>query len=384
MGVGAAHYNMPETGARPDIGLLPAWSVVYLLSIDKRAKDVMLGTADLAGSWSIHFRDKKTDRPISLLDYPYMTMFGNPGDTFNPVTQKFEAFPACATGASCANPNLNDNAHQPSLAYLPYLVTGDSYYLEELQFWGMLDVFSSNPGYRSNIKGLLSSEQVRGQAWSLRTVSEAAYIIPNQDPLKAHFETILSNNLDWYNDTYTNNASSNRLGILENGYAVIYNNGTGIALWQDDFFTSAVGHASDLGFTKADALLAWKAKYPIARMVESGVCWIGAAPYYMIVRDSATSPIYTTMKQTYQANNTAAINAMACGGAEMASALQLKVGEMPGYSSSATGYPSNMQPALAYSAKVGGKSGTDAWALFMTRSVKPDYSSEPQFAIVPR
>ena len=32
---------------------------MYLLSMDKRAKDVMLGTADLAGSWSSHFRDKR-------------------------------------------------------------------------------------------------------------------------------------------------------------------------------------------------------------------------------------------------------------------------------------------------------------------------------------
>lgn len=384
MGLGAAHFNMPETGARPDIGLLPAWSVRYLLSMDKRAKDVMLGTADLSGSWSSHYRDKTTDRPVSLMDYPYMTLWGNATDTFNPATQKFEAFPTCATGADCGTPNNADTSHQPNLAYLPYLVTGDYYYLEELQFWAMWNVFSSNPGYRSNIKGLLSRDQVRGQAWSLRTLSEAAFISPSQDPLKAHFESFLSNNLDWYNSTYTNNAEANRLGILENGYAYSYNNGTAIAPWQDDFFTSAVGHTSDLGFSKADALLVWKSKYPIARMVESGACWIGAAPYYMIVKDSATSPVYSTMKQTYQANNAAAISSMACGSAEMATALGLRVGEMTGYAYAATGYPSNMQPALAYSPKAGGKSGADAWTLFIARPIKPDYSEEPQFAIVPR
>jgi hypothetical protein len=383
MGLGAAYRNMSETGARADIGLLPTWSVVYLLSMDKRAKDVMLGTADLSGTWSSHYRDKKTDRPVSLMDYPYMTLMGNTSDTFNPATQKLEAFPNCAAGADCSTPNIADTSHQPNLAYLPYLVTGDYYYLEELQFWAMWDVFSSHPGYRSNIKGLLSPDQVRGQAWSLRTLSEAAAISPTQDPLKAHFESFLSNNLDWYNSTYTNNAAANRLGIIENGYAYSYNNGRAIAPWQDDFFTSAVGHASDLGFSKADALLVWKVKYPIARMVESGVCWIGAAPYYMTVKDIATGPVYATMSQTYQVNNTAAINAMACGSAEMA-ALGLRVGEMTGYGYGATGYPSDMQPALAYGAKVGGKSGIDAWALFNARAVKPDYGVEPQFAIVPR
>jgi hypothetical protein len=57
---------------------------------------------------------------------------------------------------------------------------------------------------------------------------------------------------------------------------------------------------------------------------------------------------------------------------------------MTGYSSVPTGYPSNMQPALAYAADAMGTSGKTAWAVFMNRSVKPDYSSAPQFAIVPR
>jgi hypothetical protein len=380
MGVGFTYGNMFETGARPDIGLLPAWSVVYLLSMDKRAKDVMLGTADLAGTWSVHYRDKITDRPVSLIDYPYMTLKGNIGDTRNPATQKLEAFPACAVGADCSSPYSNDNSHQPSLAFLPYVVTGD-YYLEELQFWAMQDVFASNPEYRSNIKGLVISDQVRGQAWSLRTLGEAAFITPSQDPLKTHFESFLSNNLDWYNTNYTTSATANALGIIN---AAGYADGTAIAPWQDDFFTSAVGRASELGFTKADALLAWKAKYPIGRMVDPGTCWILAAPYYMVVKDTATSPVYANMAQTYRANSTAAVNAMACGSAEMATALGLRIGEMTGYASSPTGYPSDMQPALAYAAKVGGKSGADAWSLFMARAIKPDYSVDPQFSIVPR
>jgi hypothetical protein len=43
-----------------------------------------------------------------------------------------------------------------------------------------------------------------------------------------------------------------------------------------------------------------------------------------------------------------------------------------------------MQPALAYGADALGDAGKKAWAQFMARSVKPDYSTGPQFAIVPR
>jgi hypothetical protein len=384
MAVGLANPYMPSTGGRDDIGLLPGWAASYLLSMDKRAKDVTLGTADLAGSWSSHYRDKNTGRPISLLSYPYMTMLGHPGDTYNPVTKKTEAFPACASGASCATPNTHDVPHQPNLVYLPYLVTGDHYYLEELQFWAMYDVFSSNPGYRENVKGLLSPEQVRGQAWGLRTLSEAAYVTPDADPLKADFNAVLESNLDWYNASYTNNPAANKLGVIINGYSIVYNNSTGLAPWQDDFFTSAVGHAAELGFAKAKSLLSWKIKFPVDRMVAPGVCWIDGAIYTLTVRDSETSPIYSTMAEAYKASHAADFTSLACNSSAMATSLGLKVGQMTGYADGNQGYPSNMQPALAYGADVGGVSGKSAWDLFMSRAVKPDYSSAPEFAIVPR
>ena len=384
MGTGAAAPGMPATGGRPDIGLLPAWTAMYVLSSDARAKRVMLGTADLAGSYSAHYRDTRTGLPVSLLDYPYMTILGTPGDTLNPATGKREAFPPCAAAGACATPNQHDVAHQPSLAYLPYLLSGDYYSLEELQFWAMYDVFASNPGYRQNRKGLLAPEQVRGQAWGLRTLAHAAYITPDSHPLKQHFLQILDSNLDWYNATYSSNPQANRLGAIVNGYALGYNEGTGLAPWMDDFFTSAVGHVLELGFTKAQPLLAWKAKFPVERMVGTGVCWIKGSIYAMKVRDSATSPFYDTMAQAYSANHTAEFLALPCGGAEMAASLGLAVGEMTGYARSVIGFPSNMQPALAYAAGAAGDNGRAAWERFMARPVKPDYGLGPQFAIVPR
>jgi hypothetical protein len=384
MAVGLANPYMPSTGGRDDIGLLPGWAAQYLLTMDKRAKEVTLGTAELAGSWSSHYRDKNTDRPVSLLDFPYMTIAGRAGDTYNPVTKKSEAFPLCAAFVdSCKSPNTHDISHQPAFAYLPYLVTGDYYHLEELQFWATFDVFNSNPGYRQNVKGLLSPEQVRGQAWALRTLAEAAYITPDSDRLKGHFNQILSDNLDWFNQTYTDNPAANALGIIVNGYSLVYNDERGIAPWMDDFFTSAVGHTAELGYPKAASLLAWKAKFPISRMTGAGACWITGAIYSLNVRDSKTSPYYTTIAQAFAGTETAAFRALPCAGQEMATALGLKVGEMTGYSDGTAGYPSNMQPALAYSAGAA-PGGQEAWARFMGRSVKPNYGTSPQFAIVPR
>ncbi|MBY0238453.1 MAG: hypothetical protein K2X55_03970, partial [Burkholderiaceae bacterium] len=194
---GIAEPYMMTTGGRIDLGLLPRWNAMYLLSMDPRLKTVALGMSEQAGSWSAHYRNKISGRPVTLAEYPYMTRLGNPNDTYNPATKLKEVFPDCPT-TKCTSPLAADTSHQPAFAYLPYVVTGDYYHLEELQFWANFSTFSSNPGYRDAGKGLFKSDQVRGQGWSLRTLAQAAYITPDADPQKANFNTILNHNIDWY------------------------------------------------------------------------------------------------------------------------------------------------------------------------------------------
>ncbi|MEW6760342.1 MAG: hypothetical protein AB1437_05920 [Pseudomonadota bacterium] len=383
MGVGMAMRAMPTTGGRADIGLLPAWAAMYLLGMDPRAREMTLGTADLAGSWSMHYRDRRTGLPVSLLDYPYMTAIGA-AESFNPATGKREKFPECAQKSACVTPNKHDISHQPAFAYLPYLLTGEHFYLEELQFWAMYNVFASNPDYREHGKGLLKPEQVRGQAWSMRTLGEAAYITPDEHPLKRHFLQILDHNLDWYNSNYTHNRNANALGVIVNGYAVVYKDKRGLAPWQDDFFTAAIGHVAELGFDKARELLRWKADFPVQRMTGNGACWLNGAMYSMMVRDNASAPYYTSIGQAFRASMPEETLGLPCDSPQMAAALKVKPGQMTGYSDSEAGYPSNMQPALAYAVDALGEPGRKAWRQFMARSVKPDYGLGPQFAIVPR
>lgn len=382
MSVGLAEPYMPATGGRPDIGLLPGWSAAYLLSMDNRVRVPMMATADLAGSWSMHYRNQATDRPISLQEYPYMTILGTPGDTYNPVTKKREAFPTC--GGVCTNPSAADYAHTPAFSYLPYLLTGDYYHLEEMQFWALWDIFQTNPGYRSNIQGLIVNANVRVQAWALRNIAEAAYITPDNDYLKAEFERLLNNNLDYYNANYTNNPAANSFGAITGNGAIVYNNNRGVAPWMDDFFTSAIGRARELGYVKAAPLLNWKAKFTANRMLAPGYCWILGAIYSLNIRDSATSAFYTNFAQAYEASRPATVAGLTCNSPEMAKALGLKVGEMTGYSSVYLGFPSNMQPALAYAADSDYADSIAAWNQFMLRTVKPDYSMYPEFAILPR
>lgn len=412
MGNGVVTPHFPGTGGRADIGPLPAWHALYVLSQDPRMKEITLNVGDLAGSFSVHYRDKKTDLPVSLNDYPSMTLVGTRGDTYNSATKTYDAFPAC--GGICKSPYTVDTAHQPSMAYVPYLVTGDYYHLEELQFWANYNVFTSNPGYRQRAQGLVYSEQVRGQAWSMRTLGHAAYITPDKHPLKPYFNKILENNLAWYNQTYVQ-GNRNNLGVLDgasSSYTVVYPTpsgpSTGVAPWQDDFFTWSMGYLYELGYTNALPMLQWKAKFPVLRMADPQYCWVDGANYSLAIRPSASGAVFTTIGQAYQATIRAADGSplmnstgqkyldQPCGSQAQADWRTQKdrdarvarnawvAGEMTGYASSAQGFPSNMQPALAVAAATGIPGAQQAWMVFASRSVKPSYAGEPQFAIVPR
>jgi Chitobiase/beta-hexosaminidase C-terminal domain len=419
MKAGLALPYMPNTGGRKDIGPLPGWYVLYLLSMDKRAKDVMLSIADGSGSWPIHYRDETdaNDMPVRIdktgndvaSNAPYKDISINS----NLVNSGPLPVPRCANGSTtlCVTPLTPDTSHQPSLVYLPYLVTGDYYYLEELQFWASWNPLGTGGLYRDYAKGLVRWDQIRGQAWDLRTLGQVAYITPDAHPMKQYFQSMVSNNLSYFNTVYTS-GNPNLLGILDgaeaNAFKAIHYPtwqvlDTGISTFQDDFFTWSIGHLAELGFTEAQPLLQWKSKFPVGRMTDPAYCWTLAAVFVTAVRPSTTSPLYGSLADVYAAtfqnlvgkDGTKLID-KACGSQAQADWLtqnsgngvsgegNIQAGEMIGYSDSAAGFPSNMQPALAVAVASGVSNAQAAWVKFINRTDKPNYSLEPQWAIVPR
>ncbi|TCS38554.1 hypothetical protein EDC30_102293 [Paucimonas lemoignei] len=405
MKVGLVLPYMPTSGGRADIGPLPSWSVLYLLSMDKRAKDAMLASADGAASWSIHYRDEATGYPVRLDNEinKNISVHGNLAH-LGPLP-----VPRCAGNVSalCNTPYTPDTAHQPSMVYLPYLITGDHFYLEELQFWAAWNPLETAPGAHGFEKGLLRWAQVRGQAWSLRTLGQAAYITPDSHYLKNYFAAQVGYNLGFYNATYTV-ANPNQLGAYDGSGEESFVSDSGqSAPWQDDFFTWSVGYLTELGFTDAQPLLAWKAKFPVGRMTAPGYCWIEGAAYFLNIRPAAGMPVYPTFAQAYAATikNNAMIDDdgnpithplgllyldQPCGSQAQADWRTAATGDtwlagqMTGYSFSPIGYPSNMQPALAVAVNSGIPNASQAWNIFINRSVKPDYRAQPQWAIIPR
>src|SRR5262249_25372273 len=94
-----------------------------------------------------------------------------------------------------------DNAHIPSIAYVPYLVTGDRYYADEMAFWAnfsLLRTFQdSHYNARGGSKGYLHPNETRGIAWCLRNLADAAAYLPDDEPVKPYLAQKVINNLEW-------------------------------------------------------------------------------------------------------------------------------------------------------------------------------------------
>lgn len=401
MTIGLAVAYMPTSGGRGDIGPLPSWTVHYLLSTDVRARDTMVAAAEGAASWPIHMRDERTGYPLRT-DTPANRTIST---HMNMAHKGPLPVPRCAGKGLCNTPYTNDASHQPSLAFVPYLLTGDYYYLEELHFWAAANPLATDPNNSGNGQGLVRWQQVRGQAWSLRTLGHAAWITPDSHPLKNYFSKQLDNNLNFYHATYVV-GKPNRLGAYDGSGQAAFPVG-GSAPWQDDFLTWSFGYLAELGYEKALPILRWKAAYPVGRMTAPGFCWTEAAAYWLKFREADKGPVFDSFAKLYQANydgpsyrkddGKRATNPdgsrfidQPCASQAQADWLSAAYrrtwtrGRMSGYSGSAMGYPANMQPALAVAATSGIPNAVEAWERFNARADQPDYAKLPQWAIVPR
>lgn len=386
--------HMSTVGAQAGIGPLPRWSSVYVVDPTYRAFRWMLANDDALGAYGVDYRDRKTGEPISVITHPCATLVGPAEIKRCPVApHRNDIFPKCSR--HCKSPLAPNEPHHPSPGYVAYLVTGDWYYLEELKYWSDWIIFGQNPRYRGFKKGLVDRYELRGQAWALRTLGYAAYILPDDDPYKSYFNKVVDNNIAWYNKRYPDNPHANKLHLIVNSYyAVGYpNHGqrkTGTAIWQQSFFAWAVGNLVDLGFKRATKLRNWVAKFQINLMTSRQYCWILASAYEIQVRDTLRSPFYKSLGTVYK-KTFPQLAGVACNSTKMAKILtrmrggyRYRKNVMIGYPFSATGFVANFQIGLAEDAESDTAMARKAWRQFMNRTVKPKYSNAPQFAILPR
>ena len=186
LGVNGIYRAMPTTGERPDIGPTTEANARWLITQDASAATYALAQAQAAGSIPWHYYDTAKGHYLSVTDYPQLWI-----DYRGSVQPK-----QIAGDESGWYP---DRAHTPDLSYVAWLLTGDRYHLDMLNAQASWVIANTWNAYRQDAQGIVThrDEEVRAQAWALRTVQEAAFANPDGSYEKAYFTQIANNN--WAN-----------------------------------------------------------------------------------------------------------------------------------------------------------------------------------------
>jgi hypothetical protein len=286
---------MGTTGGRGDIGPVPTWTADYLVSQDQSAEAVMLANADAAGSVPWHLRDGATNEPISIDKHP--TVWVDARSSTVPADTLGSPFDYSAAGSAWGL----DTAHEADLAYVPYIVTGSHYYLDELQGEAAYLLAAVNPGYRSNSQGIFyTSSQTRGTAWNIRDVSNAAWISPDADPLKAYFLNKTANNIAEMYSLASQIHTSGIQGQTE-GYFVNPYQPDNVGPWQQDFVALTLAQDSLRGFAQAGTVAAWQQNFLMGLYTNgaNGYNPLHGPAYYLNTDSTLGGSQFTTWAQIY-------------------------------------------------------------------------------------
>jgi hypothetical protein len=255
---GAVDPIMGAHGGRAELGPLPDWTARFLATKNAAQGGFVLVNGDLAGSWPIHVREPDNaalsglgrEHLLSIDEEPDAWLFaGGSGIKGTPMPMPEYGSGVAGSGQSPLGPS---NAHVPDLAYVPYLLTGDRYYAEEMAFWANHGMLATS-GHGA--AGLLVGNEVRGFGWALRNLAEAAAYYPDASPVKAYLAEKVVNNLAWL-DNYAKalKTPGNPLWIV---YAwTKYDRPEGpeyFAHWENNYLAYGIDRAVKLGFAPDNA-----------------------------------------------------------------------------------------------------------------------------------
>jgi len=278
---------MPMTGGRSDIGPLPLWDVNWLVTQNAETARFALAQADAAGSIPWHLIDRTTGTYLTADKYPELWIDprgGHSGATTG-LTQP-------VSGKTGWSP---DFSHQPGVSYLAYLQTGSRYYLDQLNAQATWTVLAIWPYPRQNGLGIVATAgiQLRGAAWSLRELVEAAFINPDDGPLTAYFKRLVANNIHYLLTEASSARQGEAYGWLQGVYG--YYKG-GMAPWQQDFMATTIILAAEQGVPGAKKLLIWQAHFLAGRFLagDKGMSPYDGVAYNMLMwKTTADQPLQT-------------------------------------------------------------------------------------------
>lgn len=242
------------------MGLLPDWSLAWLRSQSPGARHVMMQNAAAAGSVPWHLRDPKTKAAPQLDAHPafWMDARATP-DTHGhgPVETDIDGWRV-------------DAAQGPDLAYLPYLISGDRYFLDELHAQLAAALFAHNPakGFRDGAEGALRGATVLAQAGANRTHGFAVWITPDDHPEKAYLAETLRKRLLWYAATYRQDDALGGPAGAETAGWIAGKGARGVlAPWQQDAFAASLAQIARMSFGESGAVFNFMRPHLLGRFL---------------------------------------------------------------------------------------------------------------------
>lgn len=273
--------NMHGVGGRAEIGIVSEWAANWICNGNSAALTAMMVLADIDAGIPWIYRGNSTNwGPVNF--------FRDRAFGYAPVDRPKVLVPSLSVDWI---PELH---HHPCLSYVPYLITGDPFYLETLQMlasWLVAEnAYHRQSGLQVNYDDLASPTmpgfdqafsgarlQSRGYAWTIRTYAAASLATPASVPSwllpKSYFQEMLIINAqkaDSWGSSYPHEHPELRqypelqlqgtaeTGIIDQGFF-------------DCFLCYSIGFAVlQAGITAWSRYLNWMAQRPIAMASGTG------------------------------------------------------------------------------------------------------------------
>jgi hypothetical protein len=282
---------MPMTGARGDIGVTTQAQAAWLTSGDRRAAEYSMGQAETAGSVPWHMWDSEAAGGaggwLGVDRFPKLWTDAR-GGTGMPGNRQSRGLVRQVPSDTGWSP---DTAHQPDLAFVPYLLTARRAFLDELQAQAAWNVVAHWPDPRGGDSALVvRGNQIRGAAWALRQLHEAAWATPESDSQRGYFQSCETNNWAWLRRQIPEltAAQGEAHGWLPGAHDPVGE----LRPWQQDHFATTAAAAARKGNADARAVLAWQSNFLVGRFLaeEKGFNPRDGVAYIIITTNQSRTP----------------------------------------------------------------------------------------------
>jgi hypothetical protein len=280
--------NMGGTGDHASIGPLTLWDARFLQTGDAGAANASEVSTLAVLSYNVNFRDSRSGVPPNFQDIGTKNQSGS-----NPSWPRI---------GNADDRVLWEVAHHPAAGLMAFVARPSPVYLEIAQkicVWNgtmSADAFDES-GWTSGTFGRFY--QIRGRAWSLRSLVHACFLTPRDHPWRAPAVTTLANNVTFLRRWTT--SSRAKLNVMWDAWPdwgfedADGWNGFQVKVWQFHFLITELHKAASAKLLTGDAqtqlngLADWCALQPVRwvnEQPEGG--WRYVTYHTTVGRDSAT------------------------------------------------------------------------------------------------